>query len=144
MTAKITRLNASQSDFNDALAKLLAWDDSVDHQVNESVRHILHEVRTRGDQAVLEFTARFDQVDAAAVSELEVSQERLQQASNARAQQAAGGEAVYSGDANLTDEQIALLEGQEKGEINVHVKVTDATGIEPVECEMIWTWVPKR
>lgn len=37
MTAKITRLNASQSDFNDALAKLLAWDDSVDHQVNESV-----------------------------------------------------------------------------------------------------------
>lgn len=76
----ITRLSAAQADFDDALSRLLAWDDSVDHQVNESVRHILHEVRTRGDQAVLEFTARFDQVDAAAVSELEVSQERLQQA----------------------------------------------------------------
>tara|TARA_R110002012_G_scaffold180507_1_gene346326 strand:+ start:412 stop:915 length:504 start_codon:yes stop_codon:yes gene_type:complete len=46
--------------------------------------------------------------------------------------------------ATLTDEQIALLEEQEKGEVNVHVKVTDATGIEPVECEMIWAWVPKR
>ena len=46
--------------------------------------------------------------------------------------------------ATLTDEQIALLEVQEKGEISVHVKVTDAAGIEPVECEMIWAWVPKR
>ena len=80
MTAKITRLNASQSDFNDALAKLLAWDDSVDHQVNESVRHILHEVKTRGDQAVLEFTEKFDRLKIGSVAELEMSQDRLQQA----------------------------------------------------------------
>ncbi|MBJ2138707.1 DUF4442 domain-containing protein [Paraglaciecola chathamensis] len=44
----------------------------------------------------------------------------------------------------LTDEQIKLLCEQEKGEINVQVKVTDETGIEPVVCEMIWAWVPKR
>lgn len=42
-------------------------------------------------------------------SQLGTIAERLQQASNARAQQAAGGEVVYSGDANLTDEQIAKL-----------------------------------
>ena len=36
-------------------------------------------------------------------------QERLQQGSDARAQEAAGGEVLYSGDANLTDEQIAKL-----------------------------------
>ena len=83
MTAKITRLNASQSDFNDALAKLLAWDDSVDHQVNESVRHILHEVKTRGDQAVLEFTEKFDRLKVGSVAELEMDQSRLQQALDA-------------------------------------------------------------
>ncbi|RTL90016.1 alpha/beta hydrolase [Ancylobacter aquaticus] len=42
-------------------------------------------------------------------SQIESIQERLQQASAARAQQAAGGEVKYSGDANLTDEQIAKL-----------------------------------
>lgn len=76
----ITRLSARQADFDAALAQLLAWDDSVDHQVNESVRHILHEVRTRGDAAVLEFTARFDQVEAGSLADLEISQERLGQA----------------------------------------------------------------
>jgi acyl-coenzyme A thioesterase PaaI-like protein len=46
--------------------------------------------------------------------------------------------------ASLTDEQIALMQTAEKGEVNVKVQVTDATGIEPLECEMIWAWVPKR
>ena len=76
----IKRLNASQSDFDRSLASLLAWDDSVDHQVNESVRHILHEVKTRGDEAVLEFTEKFDRLKAGSVAELEMGQERLQQA----------------------------------------------------------------
>jgi fermentation-respiration switch protein FrsA (DUF1100 family) len=42
-------------------------------------------------------------------SQLGTIQQRLQQASAARAQEAAGGEVLYSGDANLTDEQIAKL-----------------------------------
>ena len=42
-------------------------------------------------------------------SQLDTIQQRLQQASDARAQEAAGGEVLYSGDANLTDEQIAKL-----------------------------------
>jgi histidinol dehydrogenase len=80
MTDKITRLNASQSDFDSALAKLLAWDDSVDHQVNESVRHILHEVKTRGDAAVMEFTEKFDRLKVSSMAELEISQDRLKAA----------------------------------------------------------------
>ena len=42
-------------------------------------------------------------------SQLDTIQTRLQQASAARAQEAAGGTILYSGDANLTDEQIAKL-----------------------------------
>ncbi|MCU1725136.1 alpha/beta hydrolase [Pseudomonas sp. 5P_5.1_Bac1] len=42
-------------------------------------------------------------------SQLDTVQQRLRQASAARAQEAAGGAVLYSGDANLTDEQIAKL-----------------------------------
>ncbi|MCB1948738.1 alpha/beta hydrolase, partial [Nitrosomonas sp.] len=42
-------------------------------------------------------------------SQLDMIQKRLEQASNAQAQEVAGGEVLYSGDANLTDEQISKL-----------------------------------
>lgn len=42
-------------------------------------------------------------------SQLSTIQERLQQASNARAQEAAGGEILYANNVQLTDEQIANL-----------------------------------
>lgn len=42
-------------------------------------------------------------------SQLNTIQQRLQQASAARAEELAGGEILYAGDANLTDEQIAKL-----------------------------------
>jgi len=40
---------------------------------------------------------------------MDTIQQRLQQASAARAQEAAGGEVLYSGDADMTDAQIAAL-----------------------------------
>lgn len=80
MNDRITRLTTTQSDFDGALAKLLAWDDSVDHQVNESVRHILREVKTRGDAAVLEFTEKFDRLKVSSMAELEMDKSRLQEA----------------------------------------------------------------
>lgn len=46
--------------------------------------------------------------------------------------------------ATLTDEQIQLMQTTDKGEVNVQVVVTDATGIEPLKCEMIWAWIPKK
>ena len=42
-------------------------------------------------------------------SQLNSIQERLKQASDARAQEKAGGKVLYSGDADMTDEQIAAL-----------------------------------
>ncbi|WP_100642731.1 DUF4442 domain-containing protein [Alteromonas facilis] len=46
--------------------------------------------------------------------------------------------------AELTDEQIQQLKTEDKGEVTVKVMVTDAMGIEPVLCEMVWAWVPKN
>lgn len=47
-------------------------------------------------------------------------------------------------EATLTQEQIDKIVSTEKGDVNVAVKVTDEAGVEPVTCEMIWAWTPKR
>ncbi len=44
----------------------------------------------------------------------------------------------------LTDEQIQKMQNEPKGDVVVSVKVTDAQGIEPVICEMVWAWVEKK
>ena len=42
----------------------------------------------------------------------------------------------------LSAEQQALMQSSDKGEVNVQVTVTDEAGIEPVECEFVWAWIP--
>ncbi len=76
----IKRLNTGQPDFDRALRQAVDWDDSVDEQVQASVRDILQAVRREGDAAVLRYTERFDRLQADSVSRLEVSAERQQQA----------------------------------------------------------------
>ena len=44
--------------------------------------------------------------------------------------------------ATLTDEQRALMQASDKGEVNVSVIVTDEAGVHPVECEFVWAWIP--
>lgn len=44
----------------------------------------------------------------------------------------------------LTEEQKTQIKSQEKGEVLVNVKVTDESGEEPVLCQMLWAWVPKK
>lgn len=46
--------------------------------------------------------------------------------------------------AELTPEQLRRIESSDKGEVQVAVTVTDETGVEPVECQMVWAWTPKR
>jgi hypothetical protein len=47
-------------------------------------------------------------------------------------------------EAHLTAEQRALLARETKGEVKVAVTVTDEAGIEPIQCEFVWAWVPKE
>ena len=44
--------------------------------------------------------------------------------------------------ATLTPAQIALMQASDKGEVNVAVVVTDEAGVNPVECEFVWAWIP--
>ncbi len=74
----IRRLDAAQPDFREQLDALLAWESVSDDKVNDIVRDILHNVRTRGDAAVLEYTARFDHLDVRSGADLEIPRERLQ------------------------------------------------------------------
>ena len=76
----IARLDTQQPDFDQALEQLLSWESVADTGVRDAVDEILGAVRSEGDAAVLRYTAKFDRLDRAAVSELEIPHERLQAA----------------------------------------------------------------
>lgn len=44
--------------------------------------------------------------------------------------------------ATLSDEQRAAMQASDKGEVTVAVTVTDEAGVNPVECEFVWAWIP--
>lgn len=46
--------------------------------------------------------------------------------------------------ASLSPEQQKLIAEQEKGELLIPVTVIDDTGNEPIQCQMLWAWLPKR
>ena len=46
--------------------------------------------------------------------------------------------------ATLKAEEVERIVSTPKGEITVPVKVTDIEGNEPIHCEMVWAWTPKR
>ena len=46
--------------------------------------------------------------------------------------------------ASLSSEQQTFIAEQEKGELLIPVTVIDDTGNEPIQCQMLWAWLPKR
>jgi histidinol dehydrogenase len=77
---KIRRYSTTDQDFEQALKALLAFDTAQDDSVDVVVADILRDVKLRGDRAVLEYTRKFDRLDAADMNALELSQAELQQA----------------------------------------------------------------
>lgn len=76
----IQRLNTADADFWPRLETLTAWEGVADEAVTTVVRDILARVRTEGDAALLDYTHRFDRLDAACAADLEIPAERLRQA----------------------------------------------------------------
>ena len=80
MTVAIRRLATTAPDFDSALQHLLHWSEQADHAIEDSVTGILADVRTRGDEAVLEYTRRWDLIDAPSVASLEMALAELRAA----------------------------------------------------------------
>ncbi len=78
----VKRLSANDSDFEQQLAQLLAWESVSDNQVNEIVNNILEDVRQNGDEAVVRYTNQFDHTKAETLADLELKQEALEAALN--------------------------------------------------------------
>jgi histidinol dehydrogenase len=59
---------------------LLAFESNQDERIESTVEAILRDVRSRGDEAVLEYTNRFDQLEAGSLAALEISRNDLDRA----------------------------------------------------------------
>jgi histidinol dehydrogenase len=70
------RLDTREAGFSEQLAAVTAWQDELDQDVNRTVADVLADIASRGDAALLDYTARFDKLEAASVAELEVSSDR--------------------------------------------------------------------
>ncbi|MBK8959188.1 MAG: histidinol dehydrogenase [Proteobacteria bacterium] len=66
------RLDAATPGFDAELEALLAWDDDTRPEVVETVRGIVSDVRRRGDDALVEYTNRFDRRAVTHARELEL------------------------------------------------------------------------
>ncbi|TRX76251.1 histidinol dehydrogenase [Pseudomonas mangiferae] len=74
----IRRLNAADPQFARHLDHLLSWESVSDEAVNQRVLDIIAAVRERGDEALVEFTKRFDGLDVARMADLILPRERLE------------------------------------------------------------------
>ena len=83
MSVRIRHLDTSAADFAAEFERVLHWSAETDGAIEERVASILADVQQRGDAAVLEYTRRFDGLDAASVASLEVGHAELRAALNA-------------------------------------------------------------
>jgi histidinol dehydrogenase len=78
--SKIRKLSTSDPDFRRQLDQLLAWESVSDEVVKRTVEDIIADIRARGDDALLEYTSRFDGWQAQSAGDLEIPRERLEKA----------------------------------------------------------------
>ncbi|TWG83493.1 histidinol dehydrogenase [Cupriavidus gilardii J11] len=69
----IRRLDSSAPEFPLRLRQVLAFEAAEDEAIDRAVAGILADVKVRGDAAVLEYTQRFDRVEAESLAALELS-----------------------------------------------------------------------
>ena len=80
MSLKLRRLDSRAADFDRQLKTLLHWSAETDREIERRVADILHDVKLRGDAAVLEYTARFDSLAVASMAALELPRDALRSA----------------------------------------------------------------
>ena len=75
----INKLSSQDQNFDELLIELTSWDNSSNEEVNSAVKKIIDDVIQKGDESVLDYTQKFDSVDADSISELVISKERLKE-----------------------------------------------------------------
>jgi histidinol dehydrogenase len=76
----IRRLSSREPEFLSTLDALLHFDNSTDEAIERTVAEILANVRMLGDAAVLDYTRRFDRLEAATMADLELRRDLLKAA----------------------------------------------------------------
>jgi len=83
LIAAPARLSTADAQFDAQFKARLHWSAATDAAIEQRVADILADVQTRGDAAVLEYTARFDGLQADSVQALELTQLELKAAFDA-------------------------------------------------------------
>ena len=83
LLATPARLSCADADFEAQFKARLHWSADTDAAIEQRVADILADVQQRGDAAVLDYTARFDGLNAASMAELELTQAELKAAFDA-------------------------------------------------------------
>ena len=76
----VFQLSTASPTFDADFQQRLHWSAETDEGIEQRVADILADVRQRGDEAVLDFTRRFDGLDVARMADLELGADELRRA----------------------------------------------------------------
>ncbi len=76
----IAQLTSTSADFNKKLDALLAWESVSNTDVANTVDEVIANIRSQGDQALIDYTNKFDNMSAQSMSELVIEADALKQA----------------------------------------------------------------
>lgn len=76
----INRLDTAEGDFEARFTRLLHWSPEQDQGIEQAVSAILADVQARGDEALMDYTRRFDRLEVHEAAGLRLSQAELQAA----------------------------------------------------------------
>ncbi len=76
----IAKLTSTQSDFQEKLSSLLVWDSVSNKEVVQTVNDIITNIRNNGDGALIDYTNKFDAVNASSMKDLTIKLPALKQA----------------------------------------------------------------
>ena len=76
----VRRLSTREAGFEAEFARLVAVDSSIDPSIEQAAVAIVDDVRSRGDPALLEYTRRYDRLEADSIAALEITREEMRRA----------------------------------------------------------------
>ena len=118
MSLELRRLNASSPGFDAELDALLRWDVGDDDEVNRIAAEILRDVRRRGDEAVLELTARLDRWQPDDAAALQIGADAFREA----------WESLADGDRGALEEAAERIETYHRHQLGGDWEFTDSDG----------------